>query len=191
MEECPNCGQTIQQDDTVCPYCGADVDTNEESAGEESAEETIEKSGPLTEKDKIESEILDNVIKRVDTYWEKKWQEDGGAAPPDTAEKGINPLNAGAAYVEDEGTASRSKAIDVLGLCAWLLLVAGAIGAVVIWRSVGGLAVSGQSGSGITSYLGLALGIASLLGGIVTCAYLLVVCFIAENIAEIRKKLFP
>ncbi len=191
MEECPNCGQTINKDETVCSFCGTDIDKYEKSADEEPIEEEIETPGPLTEKEKIESEILDNVIKRVDSYWEAKWQEDAGEVQAGTTEERNLAPNTGRAYMEDEGPSSRSKAIDVLGLCAWLLLVVGVIGAIVIWRSMGGFAVTGQSGVGITSYLGLAFGIASLLGGIVSCAYLLVVCSIAENIAEIRNKLLP
>jgi hypothetical protein len=191
MEECPNCGQTITEDDTVCPYCKTDIGTYEKSTDAEPAEEVIEESGPLTEKEKIESEILDNVIQRVDAYWARKWQEEAAGEQTDTAEKGNMTSKAVGVYMEDEGLSSRSRAIDVLGLCAWLLLVVGVIGAIVIWRSMGGLEVSSQSGVGISSYLGLAFGIASLLGGIVSCAYLLVVCLIAENIAEIRNKLLP
>ncbi len=191
MEECPNCGQTIKEEDTVCSYCGTDIDTYEKSADEEPEEETIEKSGPPSEKDIIESEILDNVIKRVDAYWAEKWREGSDDAQTEPAEKGDMMPKADKVYMEDGSISSRSKAIDVLGLCAWLLLVAGVIGAIVIWRSMGGVAVSGQSGAGITSYLGLAFGIVSLLGGIVSCAYLLVVCSIAENIAEIRNKFLP
>jgi len=195
MEECPNCGQNIKKDDTVCPYCGTDIETYEQASdeepSEEPSEEAIEKSEPLTEKEKIESEILDNVIKRVDSYWEEKWQEEAGGNLTDTDEKRAMVSKESWKYTEDESPASRSRAIDVLGLCAWLLLVAGVIGAVVIWRSMGGLAISGPSGATITSYLGLAFGIASLLGGIVSCAYLLVVCSIAENITEIKNKLLP
>jgi hypothetical protein len=75
-------------------------------------------------------------------------------------------------YVPSKGTA----AINTLRFLAWFALVAGIIGAILIWIE-------------FEESISLGIGIGILLQGIFTCAFFLVIALIAENVIEIRKNI--
>jgi ribosomal protein L40E len=86
----------------------------------------------------------------------------------------------------------RGGAIGALRFFAWLDLVAGIIGAIVIWANFGSVEVPIFAGSTVTRVqanpVGISLGIAVLLQGIFLCAFFLVVAGAAEDVAAIRQR---
>jgi len=81
-------------------------------------------------------------------------------------------------------------AISALRFFAWLNLICGIIGAIVIWKMMWTVEVPYQYVSGTyteNNPLGIALGFASLIEGIFGCVIFLVICSMAENLIKIRK----
>ena len=74
----------------------------------------------------------------------------------------------------------RTGAIDVLGIFAWISLIVGIIGAIIIWSKYGGDSYE-------SNIAGIFVGIAVLIESILSCAFFLVISNIAENLAAIRK----
>lgn len=86
----------------------------------------------------------------------------------------------------------RGGAIGALRFFAWLDLIAGAIGAIVVWSNFGSIEVPIYGGSSVTrthaNPFGIGLGIALFAQGIFLSAFFLVIAGAAEDIAAIRKK---
>jgi len=82
-----------------------------------------------------------------------------------------------ATAIKDNSRAMGEGAISALRFFAWLNLIAGIIGAIAIWVTMGEVATP----------VGIGIGFAFLAEGIFGCALLLVICLMAENLIQIRK----
>ena len=78
------------------------------------------------------------------------------------------------------GEIFRTGANGVLGIFAWISLVVGIIGAIIIWSKYGGDSYE-------INIAGIFVGVAVLIESILSCAFFLVIENIAENLAAIRK----
>ena len=89
-------------------------------------------------------------------------------------------------------TFERGSAILALRIFAWIDLVVGIIGAIVIWVNFGSVEVPIFAGSTVTgdqaNPIGIGLGIAILAQGIFLFTLFLVVAGAAEDVEAIRKK---
>lgn len=82
------------------------------------------------------------------------------------------------------------KAISVLKFIAWLNLILGCLGALIIYTEFGTVEVPSTSFYGTyqqTNPVGIAISLALLLEAIIGCAFLLVVCSMANNLISIRE----
>jgi hypothetical protein len=80
--------------------------------------------------------------------------------------------------------AKGQDAIDTLRFFAWANLVGGIIIAIYVWATMGTV---GDRGHSEGNPFGVVLGLAFFIEGVFGCAFLLVVCTIAENLIAIRK----
>ena len=82
------------------------------------------------------------------------------------------------------------KAVETLRTFAWLNLIGGFFVAIYVWSTMAAIEVQGQFGIHHESNpLGIITGIAFLIEAVFGFVFLLVVCSMAENIIEIRKKI--
>jgi hypothetical protein len=75
---------------------------------------------------------------------------------------------------------------------AWIDLILGIVGAIVIWKNFGFVEIPDEYINKTyfkTNPMGILLGFISLFQGMLVCAFLHVICLIAENMIEIRKNL--
>jgi hypothetical protein len=116
-------------------------------------------------------------------HWHKKCAEEHGMAEEsfisgDTGKTYIDYINKNSISISEE------KAIDYLRIFAWINLIAGIIGAIVIWSTIGTTGVLNEANP-----IGISLGFVSLIGGFLGWALLLVICSVAKNLIEINKTL--
>lgn len=82
-------------------------------------------------------------------------------------------------------------AISTLRFIAWLNLICGCIGSLIIYIGWGTVFVSSPTYDFISHYetnpVAIALSLALLIEGIVGCAFFLVICSMAENLIAIRE----
>ena len=90
-------------------------------------------------------------------------------------------LAGGTAGASGQQLPRRAGAIDALRFFAWLDLVGGIIGAIVVWVMI-------FNSSTDTNPVTIGLGIAILLQGVFLCVLFLVIAGASEDIAAIRKQ---
>jgi len=89
----------------------------------------------------------------------------------------------------DEEMSKEYPAIGVLRFLAWAQLIGSAIAAVFIWLSASDRIRPGSLTIKETDPFDIISGFVILASGLVGCAFLLVVCYIAENLILIRRHL--
>jgi membrane associated rhomboid family serine protease len=93
----------------------------------------------------------------------------------------------------DENSKTKQKnAISALRFFAWLNLISGIIGGIILWVTMGTKEVPYYLISGTHTEInpiGVSLGFASIIVGMIGCAFFLVICSMAENLIQIRETL--
>ena len=81
------------------------------------------------------------------------------------------------------------NAINILSGLAWIVLISGIIGSIIIWATMGMIRNPKYDyiDEKIANPAGIILGFEVLFFSVITCAFLIVVCGIAGNLIAIRK----
>ena len=88
--------------------------------------------------------------------------------------------------ISQQSSPATTAAIQVLKFFAWLDLMAGIFGSVLIWASFGKTVIPGYFSLTETNPVAIGLGFAVLFQGVFCCALFLVIAQIAENLIAIK-----